>query len=76
MNLRPARSHPGVKPLLATGEHIDLVTASENSEGGYSEIRGGSSVGLPGRGVQCSRLFHQGRCRTGCEVFRAIGGAA
>lgn len=38
VNLRPARSLPGVKSRLSTGEEVNLLVVRENTEGLYSRI--------------------------------------
>jgi tartrate dehydrogenase/decarboxylase/D-malate dehydrogenase len=45
VNLRPARSVPGVPTPLADGAGIDLVIVRENVEGEYSEVGGVTGTG-------------------------------
>ena len=47
VNVRPARSMPGVPSVLSNGRAVDIVIVRENSEGEYSEIGGRFSRGLP-----------------------------
>ena len=45
VNLRPARSVPGVRSPLADAEGIDIVIVRENVEGEYSEVGGVTGEG-------------------------------
>jgi tartrate dehydrogenase/decarboxylase / D-malate dehydrogenase len=66
VNLRPARSLPGLAPVLASGEHIDLVIVRENSEGEYSEVGGRFARGLPGEIALQEAIFtRRGIARVG-----------
>lgn len=47
VNLRPARTLPGIPSVLSRSDPIDLMLVRENSEGEYSEIGGRFSRGLP-----------------------------
>jgi len=40
VNLRPARSLPGIEPVLRLEQPIDMMIVRENTEGEYSEIGG------------------------------------
>ncbi|MGW5360277.1 tartrate dehydrogenase [Actinopolymorpha pittospori] len=40
VNLRPARTLPGLTPILRADQPIDMVIVRENNEGEYSEIGG------------------------------------
>lgn len=57
VNLRPARTLPGIRPILASGEHVDLMIVRENSEGEYSEIGGRFSRGLAGETAVQESVF-------------------
>jgi tartrate dehydrogenase/decarboxylase / D-malate dehydrogenase len=59
INLRPARSFPGVPSPLAEGEGIDLVIVRENTEGEYS--REGSDDGE--QATQVARFTRHGVAR-------------
>jgi tartrate dehydrogenase/decarboxylase/D-malate dehydrogenase len=47
INLRPVKTLPGVRPVLADPTPIDLVIVRENNEGEYSEVGGRVYRGLP-----------------------------
>ena len=47
INLRPVKSLPGVRSVLADDRPIDMVIVRENNEGEYSEIGGRMYRGLP-----------------------------
>jgi tartrate dehydrogenase/decarboxylase / D-malate dehydrogenase len=57
VNLRPARTLPGLRPVLTDDSPIDLVIVRENSEGEYSEIGGRFSRGLPGETAVQEAIF-------------------
>jgi tartrate dehydrogenase/decarboxylase / D-malate dehydrogenase len=59
VNLRPARSFPGVPTPLADGEGIDLVIVRENTEGEYSS-EGGSDAE---QATQVARFTRRGVAR-------------
>lgn len=46
--MRPARTFPGVRGPLRSGEPIDLVVVRENSEGEYVDSGGVLAAGTPG----------------------------
>jgi tartrate dehydrogenase/decarboxylase/D-malate dehydrogenase len=60
VNVRPARTLPGVAPVLHSGEAIDLIVVRENSEGEYSEIGGRFSRGLAGETAVQEAIFTRG----------------
>jgi tartrate dehydrogenase/decarboxylase/D-malate dehydrogenase len=65
-NVRPARTLPGIRPILADSIPIDLVIVRENNEGEYSEIGGRFSRGLPSEtAVQETVFTRAGIARVG-----------
>src|SRR5579875_593088 len=59
VNLRPARSYPGVPTPLADGEGIDLVIVRENTEGEYSSEGGADDE----QATQIARFTRRGVAR-------------
>jgi tartrate dehydrogenase/decarboxylase/D-malate dehydrogenase len=59
VNLRPARSFPGVPAPLADGEGIDLVIVRENTEGEYSSEGGADAE----QATQVARFTRHGVAR-------------
>ncbi len=56
VNLRPARSLPGV-PSRVAGDSIDMVVVRENVEGEYSEVGGRFHPGKPDEFASQSAIF-------------------
>jgi len=66
VNVRPARSLPGVPSVLKDARPVDLIIVRENSEGEYSEIGGRYFRGLPAEAaVQESVFTRVGIARVG-----------
>jgi tartrate dehydrogenase/decarboxylase/D-malate dehydrogenase len=64
VNLRPARSVPGVPTPLADASGIDLVVVRENVEGEYSSVGGVSGEGTPEEAAtQVARFSRAGTAR-------------
>ncbi|HLI58149.1 MAG TPA: isocitrate/isopropylmalate family dehydrogenase [Solirubrobacteraceae bacterium] len=59
VNLRPARSFPGVPVPLADGDGIDLVIVRENTEGEYSDEGGADAE----QATQVARFTRKGVAR-------------
>lgn len=57
VNLRPARTLPGVPSALSSGESIDLMIVRENVEGEYSEIGGRFGTGTTSEMAIQSAIF-------------------
>ncbi|HVX06705.1 tartrate dehydrogenase [Humibacter sp.] len=57
VNVRPARTLPGIRPVLADDRRVDLVIVRENSEGEYSEIGGRFSRGGEGESAVQETVF-------------------
>ncbi|MCS5732518.1 tartrate dehydrogenase [Herbiconiux daphne] len=57
VNLRPARSLPGIPSVLRRDDPIDLMIVRENSEGEYSEIGGRYGRGLPSEAAMQETVF-------------------
>lgn len=57
VNVRPARSLPGVPSVLKDDRAVDLIIVRENSEGEYSEIGGRYFRGLPTEAAVQESIF-------------------
>lgn len=57
VNLRPARTLPGIPSVLSRTDPIDILIVRENSEGEYSEIGGRFSRGLPDETAMQEAVF-------------------
>ncbi|MDR2460584.1 MAG: isocitrate/isopropylmalate dehydrogenase family protein [Deltaproteobacteria bacterium] len=69
MNLRPAKSWPGVsQPLiLPEGRDIDILVVRENTEDFYMNL-GGSFEGTTSKNFQLSRSLYQGKIALNIEL--------
>src|SRR5580693_1004353 len=78
VNLRPARSIPGVPTPLADSAGIDLVIVRENAEGEYSEVGGVTGTGTEEEAAtQVARFSRRGVARVAryaAELARRRGG--
>ncbi len=64
VNLRPARTVPGVPSPLAAPEGIDIVIVRENTEGEYSDEGGVTGAGTPeAEATQVARFSERGVAR-------------
>jgi tartrate dehydrogenase/decarboxylase/D-malate dehydrogenase len=70
VNLRPARSFPGVPAPLADGEGIDLVIVRENTEGEYSDEGGDDGE----HAIQVARFTRTGVARVARYAARLASG--
>jgi tartrate dehydrogenase/decarboxylase/D-malate dehydrogenase len=69
VNLRPARSFPGVPAPLADAEGIDLVIVRENTEGEYSDEGGADAE----QATQVARFTRRGVARVARYAARLAG---
>jgi len=63
VNLRPARSLPGIRPVLASGAEVDLLIVRENTEGEYSRVGGRSGTGEHEQASQVAVFTRRGVAR-------------
>jgi tartrate dehydrogenase/decarboxylase/D-malate dehydrogenase len=75
VNVRPARSLPGIPSVLSDDRPIDLIIVRENSEGEYSEIGGRYSRGLPDEtAIQETIFTRKGIARVGAYAANLASG--